>query len=170
MGLFGKRKSYVNCFYELSSFKVKDIMTKDVVCIHRGDKLVDAAHTMIGAHVSCLVVLEGATPVGIITERDFIKKLTMTEDSSEKMIVNDIITLGALPISLAMHLAVGESKWFGNEARIKNLIQGWQRACHLSRCTWAGGESPTLKDIIAPGSILLSGSATGIIKPKVMKL
>jgi len=81
-------------------------------------------------------------------------------------IVNDIITLGALPISLAMHLAVGESKWFANEARIKNLIQGWQRACNLSRCTWAGGESPTLKDIVAPGSILLSGSATGIIKPK----
>lgn len=81
-------------------------------------------------------------------------------------IVNDIITLGALPLSLAMHLAVGESKWFANEARIKNLIQGWQRACNLSRCTWAGGESPTLKDVIAPGSILLSGSAIGIIKPK----
>ena len=32
-------------------------------------------------------------------------------------IVNDLITTGALPISIAMHAAVGDSRWFENAAR-----------------------------------------------------
>lgn len=67
-------------------------MTKDVITVHRGDNLVDAAHTMIGAHVSCLIVLEDYKPIGIITERDFIKKLGMNKDNYEGMVVNDIMT------------------------------------------------------------------------------
>ncbi len=89
--ILGKNK-HKNCYSELAAHKVKDIMTRDVLCIHREDNLVDAAHTMIGAHVSCLVVLDEYKPIGIITERDFIKKMSMTEDSSEEMIVKDIMT------------------------------------------------------------------------------
>ncbi|MBW2991005.1 CBS domain-containing protein [Candidatus Woesearchaeota archaeon] len=67
-------------------------MTKDVVCVHKGDNLTEAAHTMIGAKVSCVVVLEGDKPVGILTERDFIKKLSMEKAHPGDMLVNDIMT------------------------------------------------------------------------------
>jgi len=92
IGLFRKKKSYSNCYYELKAIKINRIMVKDVMCIHREDKLIDAAHTMIGAHVSCLVVLKDYKPIGIITERDFVKKLSMSKDHSEEMFVNDIMT------------------------------------------------------------------------------
>ncbi len=82
------------------------------------------------------------------------------------MIVNDIITLGAVPLSVAMHLAVGDSDWFSDDQRCRDLIDGWKHACDLSRCIWGGGETPTLKGIIIPGTVLLSGSAMGLIKPK----
>jgi len=82
------------------------------------------------------------------------------------MIVNDMITLGALPLSVAMHLAVGASSWFGDENRCKDLIDGWKKACHLARCTWGGGETPTLKGIVDPDAAVLSGSAVGVLKPK----
>jgi phosphoribosylformylglycinamidine cyclo-ligase len=82
------------------------------------------------------------------------------------MIVNDMITLGALPLSVAMHLAVGDSKWFNDEDKVHDLIDGWQHACNLAGCVWGGGETPTLKDIIVPGSVVLSGSAMGLVKPK----
>ncbi len=81
-------------------------------------------------------------------------------------IVNDMITLGALPVSVAMHLAAGASDWFENQTRLQALISGWQRSCDLARCTWGGGETPTLKGVIEPGVVALSGSAIGIIKPK----
>ena len=82
------------------------------------------------------------------------------------MIVNDMATLGALPLSVAMHLAVGTSDWFNDEKRCQDLVNGWKKACDLSRCIWGGGETPTLKDIIIPGTVVLSGSAMGIVKPK----
>jgi phosphoribosylformylglycinamidine cyclo-ligase len=80
------------------------------------------------------------------------------------MIVNDMITLGNFPISLAMHLAVGHSDWFKNQKRVNDLINGWGEACDKAGCIWAGGETPTLKDIIYPEASLLSGSAIGIQK------
>jgi len=82
------------------------------------------------------------------------------------MIVNDMITLGALPLSVAMHLAVSDSIWFHDEKRCNDLVQGWKKACMLARCAWGGGETPTLKGVIVPGTVLLSGSAMGLVKPK----
>ena len=82
------------------------------------------------------------------------------------MIVNDLVTLGALPISVAMHLGVGDSEWFKNETRYRDLAQGWRKACDLARCNWGPGETPGLKDVVNPQTAVLAGSALGIIKPK----
>ena len=82
------------------------------------------------------------------------------------MIVNDIVTLGALPLSVAMHLAVGTSDWFNDENRVRDLVNGWKKACDLARCVWGGGETPTLKGVVVPEAVVLSGSAMGIVKPK----
>lgn len=82
------------------------------------------------------------------------------------MIVNDMITLGALPLAVEMHLAVGDSRWFEDERRSGDLISGWKRTCDEARCVWGGGETPTLKDVVAPDTVVLSGSATGAVKPK----
>lgn len=82
------------------------------------------------------------------------------------MIVNDMITLGASPLSVAMHLAVGTSAWFNDEARSRDLVKGWKEACNLARCTYGPGETPTLKGVVFPEAIELSGSAIGIVQPK----
>jgi len=82
------------------------------------------------------------------------------------MIVNDMITLGALPLSVAMHLAVGDSNWFKDETRCQDLVDGWKKACNLARCVWGGGETPTLKGVVVPEAVVLSGSAVGVVKPK----
>ncbi len=73
------------------------------------------------------------------------------------MIVNDMITLGVMPVSVAMHLAVDSSEWFNNKQRTEDLIKGWADACKLAGCVWSGGETPTLKGIIEPDTSLLSG-------------
>jgi phosphoribosylformylglycinamidine cyclo-ligase len=79
------------------------------------------------------------------------------------MIVNDLITVGALPVSVAMHLAVGSSDWFEDERRWRLLVDGWAAACRMARCVWSCGETPTLKDVIIPGRACLDGSAIGVI-------
>jgi phosphoribosylformylglycinamidine cyclo-ligase len=78
------------------------------------------------------------------------------------MIVNDLATLGALPLSVAMHLAVGDADWFRDERRAASLVSGWKDSCDKARCVWGGGETPTLKGIVNSGTALLSGSAIGL--------
>lgn len=82
------------------------------------------------------------------------------------MIVNDMATVGAMPLSVAMHLAVGDSKWFVDEKRSTDLVEGWKNACHQARCIYSCGETPTLKGIVNPDTVVLAGSAMGIVEPK----
>jgi len=79
------------------------------------------------------------------------------------MIVNDMVTVGAQPLSVAMHLAVGDSRWFDDERRSGDLVRGWKHACDLAACAWGCGETPTLKDVVMPDTVVLSGSAMGKI-------
>jgi len=81
-------------------------------------------------------------------------------------IVNDLITCGALPISVAMHAAVGDSKWFADSARANDLARGFADGCKQANAVWGGGETPALKGMVNPDSIILAGSAFGRLAPK----
>jgi phosphoribosylformylglycinamidine cyclo-ligase len=81
-------------------------------------------------------------------------------------IVNDLITCGALPISVAMHAAVGDSGWFGDATRTQALVAGFAEGCRMAGAVWGGGETPTLGGVVEPEAIVLAGSAIGKIKPK----
>jgi phosphoribosylformylglycinamidine cyclo-ligase len=85
-------------------------------------------------------------------------------------IVNDLITCGARPISVAMHAAVGDSGWFADAVRMQALVDGWAEGCHRAGAVWGGGETPTLKSIVHPEAIVLAGSAIGKIEPKSRRI
>ncbi len=84
--------------------------------------------------------------------------------------VNDLITCGALPISIAMHAAVGDSAWFADRPRMEALVDGWAEGCRQSQAVWGGGETPTLRGIVQPSTIVLAGSAIGRIAPKSRRI
>jgi phosphoribosylformylglycinamidine cyclo-ligase len=81
-------------------------------------------------------------------------------------IVNDLATTGALPISVAMHAAVGDASWFATSTRAQDLARGFAEGCRIAGAVWGGGETPALKGIVEPSSIVLAGSAIGRIRPK----
>lgn len=85
-------------------------------------------------------------------------------------IVNDLVTCGALPISVAMHAAVGDSGWFTDEKRVAGLVEGFAEGCRQAGAVWGGGETPTLKGLIEPATIVLAGSAVGKIEPKSRRI
>jgi phosphoribosylformylglycinamidine cyclo-ligase len=85
-------------------------------------------------------------------------------------IVNDLITTGALPISVAMHAAVGDAEWFADPRRSEPLAEGFAEGCRQSQAVWGGGETPTLRGIVDENSIVLAGSAIGQIFPKSRRL
>lgn len=81
-------------------------------------------------------------------------------------IVNDIVTVGALPQVVNAYFGTGGPGWFSNQERSKALTEGFAKACDLAGATWGGGETPGLKGIINPETVDLAGACVGIIKPK----
>ncbi len=85
-------------------------------------------------------------------------------------IVNDMVTTGALPVSVAMHAGVGDAAWFENEQRSADLARGFAEGCKKSDAVWGGGETPALKGIIDSNAIVLAGSAVGQIRNKANRI
>lgn len=85
-------------------------------------------------------------------------------------IVNDLVTCGAMPISVAMHAGVGASEWFNDQNRASELAAGFAEGCRQANAVWGGGETPTLKGIVNADAIVLAGSAVGRIEPKSRRI
>lgn len=81
-------------------------------------------------------------------------------------IINDLVAVGANPLTLKLFVAAGNEKWFVDKSRWKNLIRGFKDAANYSKALWNGGETQTLVNITSRNSIVLAGSSTGIIRPK----
>ena len=84
-------------------------------------------------------------------------------------IVNDLITCGALPISVAMHAAVGDAGWFSNTERAGDLARVCRRVpksgSGLGRRRDAGAEGHDRSGDDRPGGI-----GDGPDRPKSLRI
>ena len=79
---------------------VKDIMTKVIVTIEHTKNVIDAAKLMSEKVISSLFVVMDGEPIGIVTERDFVKKICAVGISPSETKILDImskITITAEP-------------------------------------------------------------------------
>ncbi len=79
------------------------------------------------------------------------------------MVLNDLITVGAMPFVFGLHVAVGDETVLQAKAA-DDLVNGTYAACIEAKCIWGPGETPTLKGIVAPGTMCLGGAAFGWIQ------
>jgi len=61
--------------YTLDNFSVKDIMKNQIVTVDSSMSIMDAAKIMDDVGIGCVVVIENNIAVGIVTERDFVKRV-----------------------------------------------------------------------------------------------
>ena len=82
------------------------------------------------------------------------------------MAINDLITVGATPLSVHAYWAAGGSAWFDDAQRAKDLVDGWRAACDACGVAWGGGETPALAGVVVDDRIDLAASCVGIVRPK----
>jgi phosphoribosylformylglycinamidine cyclo-ligase len=88
---------------------------------------------------------------------------TLAQDTIA-MAVNDLITVGATPLSSHAYWSAGSSAWFADRERMRDLIEGWQAACDVCGMAWGGGETPALGGVVEADRIDLAASCVGIVK------
>jgi phosphoribosylformylglycinamidine cyclo-ligase len=81
-------------------------------------------------------------------------------------IVNDVASVGALPVVVNAYFATGGSDWHAGNTSIQSLLEGWRRGCELAQAVWGGGESPALPGLVSPNDVEIAGSSIGAIPPE----
>ena len=71
---------------------VKNIMTREVITIDSDRNIVDAAKLMTSNQISSLIVEKDHNPVGIISERDFVRKVCSKDLRSSEVLVSEIMS------------------------------------------------------------------------------
>ncbi len=86
------------------------------------------------------------------------------------MAANDVICQGALPVIYTDEVAAGDSEWFMDEQRSRDLAESFYKACEMCGMALPAGESPALRYLIkaeppVKSAPSLSGCVTGIVAP-----
>jgi len=126
--------------------------------------VVEAGGLLIASITECLGTKAlVADAVRALTGRTYYDALAQ---DTIAMAVNDLITVGATPISVHAYWAAGGSEWFSDAARMEDLVRGWQAACDRCQVAWGGGETPALAGVVESGRIDLAASCVGLIHPR----
>jgi CBS domain-containing protein len=105
---------------------VRDIMTKDLLTISENDTALKAAQLMSEKGVSSLIVLSDNQPIGIITERDFIKKICLKELKLSTVKVGDMMSKIRTSASPETSIDVAVQRMVNNRIRRLPIIDNGQ--------------------------------------------
>ena len=75
-----------------SMAQIRDIMEKNVITIEHDKTALDAARLISEKDVSFLVILDGDTPVGVLSESDFVKRLAADNKKASDVIISEIMS------------------------------------------------------------------------------
>ena len=102
---------------------VRDIMTKDLLTISEKDTALKAAQLMSEKGVSSLIVFSDEQPLGIITERDFIKKVCLKELKLSSVKVGDMMSKIRTSASPDTSIDVAVQRMVNNRIRRLPIIE-----------------------------------------------
>lgn len=86
------------------SLKVEDVMVKDVITIEASSTVKEAAEIMNQFEIGSLIVIEDKKAVGIITERDLLKRVVATSRDARKTKVKEIMSKPLIVVEPGMDL------------------------------------------------------------------
>ncbi len=98
---------------------VGSVMSKDVITICSDETVASAAKIMSENSVSCIVVADNGTVVGILTETDFLKRVAEREKDFDRIKVREIMSA---PVeSISPNLSVPDAVRIMDDKHIKRL-------------------------------------------------
>ena len=70
---------------------VENVMQKNVIAVDSSVTIKDTATILTNAHVGCVIITDGNSPIGIVTERDIVQRVT-SKDLPLSTKVSEIMT------------------------------------------------------------------------------
>jgi len=100
--------------------RIRDIMKRSVVTIESNVSTLDAAVLLCEKDVSFLVVLKDGEPVGVVSERDFVRKVAYNDKKASEVMLREIMPEGILWVDSQVQIEDAVQKMLNN--RIRRLV------------------------------------------------
>jgi len=101
------------------SLQVKDVMVKSIITIEAEDTAKNAAELMDKHNIGCVIVINYGNPIGIVTERDMLKKVVLERKDPGKTKIGTIMS--APLVTSHPQADIRDAVRLMNERRIKKL-------------------------------------------------
>ncbi len=101
------------------TLKVEDIMTEKVATVKEKGTVREAAELMDKLNTGCLIVVKGRKPVGIVTERDMLKRVVLEVVDPVYTKVHEIMSKPL--VSGKPEMTIGDASNLMREKQIKRL-------------------------------------------------
>jgi CBS domain-containing protein len=72
--------------------QVRDIMQKNVITIEHNKTALEAAQLISKKGISFLVIVKDGKPIGVVTEKDFLLKITSEDKQASKIPLEEIMS------------------------------------------------------------------------------
>lgn len=72
--------------------QVRDIMEKNVITINQNKSTLEAARLLKKKDISFLVVVKDEKPTGVLSERDFVRRIAAEDNQSSKVLVSEVMS------------------------------------------------------------------------------
>lgn len=101
------------------SLKVEDVMVKEVITIDENSTVKEAAEIMNKFEIGCLIAVRKGKAMGIITERDLLKRVVAEARDANKTKVKDVMSSPLVVVEPSMDLEEAVRLMF--QMKIKKL-------------------------------------------------
>jgi CBS domain-containing protein len=101
------------------SLKVEDVMIKEVITIDEKSSVKEAAEIMNKFEIGCLIAVKKGKAVGIVTERDLLKRVVAEAKNANKTKVKDVMSSPLVVVEPNMDLEEAVKLMF--QMKIKKL-------------------------------------------------
>jgi len=103
--------------------QLRDIMTKKVITIERERTAQDAAKLMAEQNISSLVVVTDGNPVGMVTERDLVRKVCTNDVASSKVPLSDVMSSQLIWAEPDVPIETAVQRMFNNKIRRLPILE-----------------------------------------------
>jgi CBS domain-containing protein len=103
--------------------QLRDIMNKKVITIELTKTAQDAAKLMAEHSISSLVVTSNGEPVGIVTERDLVRKVCAKDIASSRVPLNDIMSSPVIWAEPDVPIETAVQRMFNNKIRRLPILE-----------------------------------------------
>jgi predicted transcriptional regulator len=100
--------------------RVSDVMSKSVMSVDFNTSVRSCAKSMVKKGVSCAVITQSSSPIGIVTERDLVSKILADAIDPNNVLVRDVMSTPLITVS--PNASVTEAAGIMADYRIRRLV------------------------------------------------